>query len=84
MSQFKTGQFEVLAVCINRTSTHLNTTASLQQPNFMVAVSNIVIDAIVTEFCKEFANDNPLFNETMFSSKCGNYVSKTNVNGELE
>lgn len=79
MAAFKTTQFEILTAVVNRISTRLND--SLKEHSIPLIISNQIINTFVNEMCKEFAIDNPRFNETLFRSQCGNHVSKENVNG---
>ena len=79
MAQFKTTHFEVLAAVVHRMSTALND--RMDENSLPLIISNRVLDTVVDQLAREFALDNPLFNETLFRSQCGNFISKENNNG---
>ena len=73
MAHFKTTQFQILATTINR---YMNALHKLPVNH---AITDATINGLVDELCREFANDNRLFNETLFRNHCGNYIDKQNV-----
>lgn len=73
MACFKTKQYQVLSGVIHRQMAKFAQMPKQSQTDRTIAV---VMNMFVNELCREFAKDNPRFNETLFRVQCGNAISK--------
>lgn len=66
MAKFKKPHFEIIATVVNRMSGGKT-------------VCNRTLNVLVDQLVLEFATDNPRFNETLFRSQCGSWITKRNL-----
>ncbi len=73
MAHFKATQYQILAGVINRQMAQFRKMPTNRQTEKTI---EIIMNMFVNELCREFANDNPRFNETLFRVQCGNEIAK--------
>lgn len=75
MAKFKTPHFEIIAAVIAKQSNKLDYYQDRQMlTDRTVQIMQAQIEAIVNDLCIEFAQDNRLFNETLFRAKCNTVI----------
>lgn len=81
MARFKTPHFEIIAAIMRQQSEHLDQYQKKDMlPERTIQIMQVQLNSIVNAMCREFAKDNKLFNETLFRAKCGDTISKININ----
>lgn len=80
MSLFKTNQYQIIASVVDRITkdiliAQVADELNANQQNMVWAIGHSIVESLVDELCLEFDKDNRLFNETLFRTQCGNFIS---------
>jgi hypothetical protein len=83
MALFKTNHFRVLSGVVCRVSDEVETARTVAPTDIefvQLEMGHAILNVLVNDMVSELAKDNPLFNETVFRSECGMFISNVNSN----
>lgn len=87
MSLFRTNQYQIISAVVNRITNdiaiaHMTNELHINNEDAIWRMGHQIVESLVDELCLEFDKDNRLFNETLFRTQCGNFISSKHVIAE--